>query len=376
MARGWRRAYSFPLAFSLPLLTAVSLTETAVGPSRIRRRLLDGPADGQSSFAWVLEPWRAYLLYPVLLSLVAIAVSFAVPNKYRAIAQVYPEQQKASGAASLGAIAGLASQIGVGLAAGAQSPQFYIQVIGSRRVMQEVLSSRVAPKGGDSVSLRDYLDASGATSAAQLDKALRRLREATEASVNSRTNIVELAVTLRDPAVATRVVGLYLDALNRFNLASRQTQAGQRRRFAEARLREAQDSLSQVDRAVSDFLTRNRQYQESPTLSFEYERLQRLLSNYQTLYTGIRRDYDTARLDEVNDTPVLTLVDPPQLPLRRASPSRVTAGLGGAVFGGLLVLFWAAIRAFLGRMYAEDRSQYDALVEFLRRAPARHRSAN
>ncbi len=322
-----------------------------------------------------MEPWRAYLVYPILIGVIAIAASFAVPNKYRAVAQVYPEQQKSSGAGNLGAIAGLASQIGVGLAAGAQSPQFYIQVVGSRRMMEDLLVARVAPESGDSVLLRDYLDDSGATGTAQLDKALRRLREATEASVNARTNILELAVTLRDRSIATRVVGLYLDALNRFNLASRQSQAGQRRRFAEARLREAQDSLSQVDRAVSEFLTRNRQYRDSPTLSFEYERLQRLLINYQTLYTGIRRDYDTARLDEVNDTPVLTVVDPPRVPLRKASPSRVTAGLGGGILGVLLVLSWAAMRAFIGRMYREDRAQFDALTAFLRRSPARRRAA-
>lgn len=338
--------------------------------------MFSGPPDAQSSLEWILVPWRAYVAVPVLLAVSAVLVSFAVPNTYRSVAQVYPEPQKATGAASLGAIAGLASQIGVGLPSGAQSPQFYIQVVGSRRLMEEVLAARVKPDRGDSVALRDYLDEEGGSGAAQLDKALRRLREATEVSVNSRTNILELAVALKDRNVAARVVALYLDALNRFNLATRQSQAGQRRRFTEARLGEAQDSLSQVDRAVSEFLSRNRQYRESPTLSFEYERLQRLLNNYQALYTGIRRDYDTARLDEVNDTPVLTVVDPPQIPLRKASPSRFTAGLGGGIFGVMVVMFWASMRAFLGRMYRDDRAQFDSLAAFARRSPARRRGAH
>ena len=371
----WRTPY---LAFCHPLPEShpVALVENASIGGVKRRSIWDGPSDAQSSLDWVLLPWRAYVIVPFLLAIAAIAVSFAVPKKYRALAQVYPEQPKATGAANLGAIAGLASQIGVGLASGAQSPQFYIQVINSRRMMEEVLASRVATERGDSVLLVDYLVDSRARDDAQLDLALRRLREATDASVNARTNILELAVTLKDRNVAARVVWLYLDALGRFNLATRQSQAGQRRRFAEARLHEAQDSLSSVDRSVSAFLTRNRQYRESPTLSFEYERLQRSLANYQALYTGIRRDYDTARLDEVNDTPVLTVVDPPRIPLRRASPSRLVAGIGGGVFGIMLVLFWAALRAFLGRLYREDRPQFDALTAFSRRTATRRSAAS
>ena len=330
-------------------------------------RMLDGPAAAQTALEWTLAPWRTFLLLPLVLALLALGISLLIPNKYRAVAQVYPEQQKASGAASLGGIAGLASQIGVGLATGAQSPQFYLQVLASRRIMEEVLSARVSRDGGDSATVRAYLVGGNSDDVARLDKALQKLREATESTVNARTNIIELAVTLKDKRVTTQVVSLYLDALSRFNLASRQTQAGQRRRFTESRLKEAQDSLTLVDRAISDFLTRNRQYRDSPTLSFEYERLQRLVSNYQTLYTGIRRDYDTARLDEVNDTPVLTLVDPPRTPLRKSSPSRFLATLGGGVLGAVMALFWAATRTFLARMHQEDRAQFDAIVAIFRR---------
>lgn len=340
-------------------------------PSPRTRTLFDGPAHGESALGWVLAPWRAYLLVPVVLCAGALLISYAIPNKYRASAQMYPEQPKASGGAGLGSIAGLATQMGVGLASGAQSPQFYVQVLGSRRLLEEVLASRVKAATGDSLSLRDYLEKPRSDASGQLDRALTRLREATDVTVNPRTNIVEIGVTLRDRQVAMRTVTLYMESLSRFNLQSRQTQAGQRRRFAEARLREAQDSLGQVDRAISEFLMRNRQYRESPALSYEYERLQRALMSYQTLYTGIRRDYDTARLDEVNDTPVLTVVDPPQLPLRKASPSRMVAALGGGALGGLAVLFWAALRAFVGRLSREDREQFEVVATIGRRMTRR-----
>jgi uncharacterized protein involved in exopolysaccharide biosynthesis len=323
-------------------------------------RILDGPEPDQGLFEWVLVPWRRYLTLPMLVAVVAGGITFLVPNKYRAVAQLYPEQRTAPGPSNLGAFAGLAQQFGVGLASGAQSPQFYVQVLGSRRLMEDVLRALVAVAGQDSISLMSYLDDTEEESERD-ERAVLRLRDATEASVNARTNIVEIAVTLKNREVAAQVVALYIQALNRFNLVTRQSQAGQRRRFVEKRLAESQDSLVRVDEEIRAFLTRNRQYRDSPSLAFEYEQLQRKLSSFQQLTTGLRSDFDTARLDEVNDTPVLSVVDPPRVPIRKSSPNRAFAVLAGGALGLLTVLMWAALRAFVGRMKLEQPSQFDSM---------------
>ena len=333
--------------------------------------MLDGPASGEGLLQWVLVPWRRYLTVPLVVAAIMGAGSFLVPNKYRAVAQLYPEQRTPSGGANLGAFAGLAQQFGVGLASGAQSPQFYVQVLASRGLMEQVLKEKVSPAGRDSMSLMSYLDDSEDESE-RYERAVRRLRDATESSVNARTNIVEVAVSLNDRYVAAQVVALYIEALNRFNLLTRRSQAGQRRRFVEKSLTESQDSLDAVDRSIRVFLTNNRSYRDSPALAFEYERLQRAMSSYQQLNTGIRRDYDTARLDEVNDTPVLSVVDPPRVPMMKASPNRTLAVLGGMAIGVMLVLMWAAMRAFLGRMKLEQPQQFASVSGLRSRARTEH----
>ncbi len=357
--------FGFP---TLPVIHSVTPLDPTIPAGARSGRMLDGPAPNQGLLEWVLVPWRQYLLAPLVAAIVAGAISFLVPNKYRAVAQLYPEQRTSSVQSNLGAFAGLAQQFGVGLASGAQSPQFYVQVLASRRLLDDVLNARVVAEGrGDSTTLIQYLDDSKLDSD-RYEQAVRRLRDATESSVNARTNIVEIAVTLKDRNIAAQVVARYVEALNRFNLATRQSQAGQRRRFVEKRLAESQDSLASVDGEVRAFLTRNRQYRDSPTLAFEYERLQRELSSYQQLNTGLRRDFDTARLDEVNDTPVLSIVDPPRVPLRKSSPSRAFAVLAGVAVGSMLVLMWASLRAFLGRMKLEQPTQFESVTGLRRRA--------
>lgn len=351
-----------PWLSTLPVIHAVTSLDPTISAGARSGRMLDGPAPNQGLLEWVLVPWRRYLLMPVVTAIVAGAISFLIANKYRAVAQLYPEQRTSAGPTNLGAFAGLAQQFGVGLASGAQSPQFYVQVLSSRRILDEVLNARVAAEGrADSTTLIRFLDDSKSETD-RYEQAVRRLRDATESSVNVRTNIVEVAVTLNDRSIAAQVVALYVEALNRFNLATRQSQAGQRRRFVEKRLIESQDSLATVNGEVRAFLTRNRQYRDSPSLTFEYERLQREVSSYQQLNTGLRRDFDTARLDEVNDTPVLSVVDPPRVPLRKSSPSRGFAVFAGAVVGTMLVLMWAAMRAFLGRMKLEQPTQFESVT--------------
>ena len=329
-----------------------------------------GPPAGTSLLDWVLLPWRKYLLLPIAVAVVAVALSFLIRDRYRAAAQFYPEQRTGSAAASLGAIAGLASQLGVGNAGG-QSPQFYVQVLGSNRLLDQVLRGSVKPDGADSTSLLGYVLRDRGDAATGAARAMRALRSATQATVNPRTNIAEVAVVLEDPAVAVQTVGLYLRALDAFNRETRLTQAGQRRRFLEAQLGATQDSLLAAERRQRDFLAENRLYRDAPTLVFEYDRVQRRVNDFQALYATLRRDYDNARLDEVNDTPVITVIDPPRRPDRKDGPHRAIIGLGALVGGVMLSALWATLRAFLGRMKQERPGDFAALSARFRRGARR-----
>ena len=120
-------------------------------------------------------------------------------------------------------------------------------------------------------------------------------------SVNPRTSIVELRVTAPSPDGSALVAKQFLRVLNSFNLEKRQSQAGARRRFLAARLREVQDSLGAAEQRLQTFLEANRQFRASPALQARDDAMQRQAQTYQELYTNLRRDYESARVDEVNE---------------------------------------------------------------------------
>jgi uncharacterized protein involved in exopolysaccharide biosynthesis len=92
--------------------------------------------------------------------------------------------------------------------------------------------------------------------------------------------------------------------------------------FIDERLRLASADLAAAEDAVRGFLQRNRQYQDSPSLQFEYTRLQRSLTVQQELFLDLRRQLDAAKIAEVNDLPVISVIEPAIAPKRKSGPSR------------------------------------------------------
>ena len=124
-----------------------------------------------------------------------------------------------------------------------------------------------------------------------------------------------------------------LDLLIAFNQQVRRSNAQAKRQFAEGRAAEFGDSLKQAEEALETFYSRNRTYRQSPQLVFQETRLQRQISIQQELYLNMRREAETAKLEEVNDAPVLTIVDPPEVPARPSWPKRGVFLLLGGVLG-------------------------------------------
>ena len=168
---------------------------------------------------------------------------------------------------------------------------------------------------------------------------LRRLRRRINANADARTSLVTFTVRARTPITAERIASILLDGIRRFNVTTRQLQAGQRRRFLEARVADAYQTLRSAEGDLRDFYQRNRRFEESPTLVFEESRMKRSIGLQQDLYTTLSKELETARIQEVNDTPTITVVDPPFASSRATGPTLIVLTalffvLGVIVLGG------------------------------------------
>lgn len=302
-------------------------------------------------------------------ALFAIATGLAKHPTFSSSFSFIPQGRQTTG------LSGLAAQLGVqALAAGgdiSRSPAFYADLIDARQIIDVVARATYAfpsDTGTYTGTLIDVFGGQTGTAARRRELTITELRKRISASVVQRTGVVEVGVTTDWPVLSRQVATRVLQELTRFNLESRQSQAAAERRFTEQRMLLARDSLRVAENALQGFLTGNRgDFHNSPSLTFEQERLARDVAFRQQLYTGLAQALDQARIDEVRDTPVFTVIDAPEVPEIRNPRGIVTKTLL-AVFVGILVGFVIAfVRDQAGSLQSRE---VDTYVEFdrLRRA--------
>jgi uncharacterized protein involved in exopolysaccharide biosynthesis len=164
------------------------------------------------------------------------------------------------------------------------------------------------------------------------------------------------------------MVKCILDRLNWFNLVTRQSQAGAERRFMEGRLDEARAELRTAEDRLQNFLQRNRDFRNSPELTFQQDRLARDVQMRQQVYTSLAQAYEQARIEEVRDTPVITVVEQPDLPIRPDRRGAARSALVALIAGGMLGTLIAFVMTVMERERALNEDEMVAVQAELRTA--------
>ena len=210
-----------------------------------------------------------------------------------------------------------------------------------------LLSNYVDPRqaqsaSADSTTLLRILGLKGRDAADSLYRGVKKLDDLVAVNVNTATGIVSVSVDAHYPALAAAVANRFVEYLNAFNAQYRQSQAREQRKFVEQRLTDGEGELRRAEEDLRTFYERNRSWQQSPQLTFEEGRLRRQVDIRQELYLSLKREYETARIQEVNDTPVITVIDAATAPVKKSSPKRALWVIIALVLGSMIGTFWAA----------------------------------
>lgn len=321
-----------------------------------------------------LRHWGTVLLLPLGIGAASVLGSLLVRSRYASTATFLPETQSSRGQLPglAGAVAA-AAQLGLGLGpSGGQAPLLYIELVQSRRILGSLVQTQFPNPdrrrfgAADSLPLLRLLDLPRQSSPErELDAGIRFLRnKAVSVDVDLKTNLVTVSAESQYPALSQQMTARLLELVSAFNRNIRRSQAQARREFAERRAAEFEQALIEAERNLERFYSQNRSYRNSPELVFQEAQLQRQISIRQDLFLNMRREAEAARLEEVNDIPLLTVVDPPPVPVRRSYPKRAVL----ALFGVLVGLGIALVRVLVDPSLRAPSPSAEAEVEDLRAA--------
>jgi hypothetical protein len=208
----------------------------------------------------------------------------------------------------------------------------------------------------------DLLEVTAPTPEQRVFRTVGAIRQISQATENKKLGAVNLTVTTRWASISLALAKRLVSEVNQFNVSTRRSQATAEREFAETQALEAERSLRSAEDTLQLFLQRNRTVTGSPELQFRLDRMQRGVSLRQSVYTSLVQNRDAARVREVRDTPVITMIEEPQLAVLPEARRTVLK----TILGGVIGLMVGSLLAFTtDGMKRADRSSGGDVGEFL-----------
>ena len=332
----------------------------AIGPERV----IEPEKVSLLALGSVLLRWRRLIIAAGLIGgVLGLTLGLISRRVYKSEATFIPQGSETTGASAL------ASQFGIRVptSGGGWGPPVYVELLESRALLEPIARSQlvVAEEGNRRVSFMDLFRIQSPNPAERVDYAVQRLNQIVQAGEDKKLGAVRVSVITPWPSVSFALVQGLVDGVNNFNLQTRKSQAAAERQFAEVQAADAERALRDAEDRSQDFLTRNRQI-GSPELVFERDRLQREVGLRQQLYTSLLQNREEARLREVRDTPVITVIETPRRPLigepRKSVKKAIMGGFTWAVLAVLVAFLVEGFRA-LRRSRSDESREFFRLVE-------------
>ena len=303
--------------------------------------------------------------FALALAVFTLVTSLASGRSYTADASFIPQGARAQTSASA-----LAAQFGIGgaIAEGGQSPQFYVDLINSREILRGVVRSSYTVATDTGVVTGDLIKIFGLKKhapAALEAAAMKQLGGMVSASPSTKTGVITLRATSSYPDLSMQIVSHFLDQINKFNLEGRQSRASAERKFTEERLNEAAANLAAAEDRLEEFLRTNRDF-GAPSLTLQRDRLNRTVVARQQIYTALAQADEQARIEEVRDTPAITVIEPPARPIEGNPRGTGQKTIKSFILGFILASLFALLLDFL-RRNGDKEDDFQELV-----ASARH----
>jgi hypothetical protein len=296
------------------------------------------------TWATALLKWRRVIVVTGLVGgLAGLAAGLLSTRVYTSSATFIPQ------ASSEGPTSGLAlaaSQFGIRVPSmgGGWGPTIYVEILRSHTLQAPIVldTFAVAEEGGRRAALADLLEVDESDPGLRAEYGVRALAKVVDVTESKPLGAVRVTATTKWPSVSLVLVQRLVQGVNDFNLKTRKSQAAAERQFVERQAADARDSLRAAESKLLEFLQRNR-VATAPTQTFEKERLQRDVSLRDQVYTTLLQNYEEAKMREVRDTPVITLIEAPRLAALGQSRQTIQKSLLGGIGAGMLAVLFAFV---------------------------------
>ncbi len=286
----------------------------------------------------ILNSKKAILYSTLATTSIAVVLAFVTPPKFTSTASILPGSQKSGGGANLAQLAALAG-VSVGGSGEIMDAQLYPSIISSESVLKPVIYEKYwSTESSDSINLIKYYEIEEKTPEMDFETVIKIVRDQLNVSMDRKTNLISLGIATKEPALSAAIINSVVKEVDGFIKTKRQSSARSQRTFIEGRLAEISRDLKRTEDELKKFRENNRSTTSSPGLMLTQERLFREVTINNTLFIELKKQHELSKIEEVKDTPIITVVDSARPAALKSEPKRrnyVLIGFFLGLFGSI-----------------------------------------
>ena len=258
---------------------------------------------------------------------------------------------------------GLASQFGIAMPMEDSSPKWsYEEVIKSRTMAKGLLSYRFdTEEFGPQKELLQIVTYGNEEPEFGIDTLLIQGIESVDAMIEvtktTTTSLFELEISASEPQMAADIASAVMEELDKHQRSYNARKTKETRQFIDERLLATESELERAEEALKLFREKNRSIFESPQLQLEQERLGRDVAVLISVFTTLKQQLETAKIEEVKESDYVIILDTPDIPLYPDKPKKKRMVILAGILGIGLGMILAFIKEFVRNRDEEEQEK-------------------
>ena len=277
----------------------------------------------------------------ILCILTIIYVSFFTKPVFTSTSKIM-----SSSGSGVSQAAGLAAQFGINIPTGQSETKWvYPEIIKSRTLARSMLKRKFdTNEFGTQKTLLQILTYGNEEPSYGMDtleiKAVNNFLQIIKISEDIQTAILTLSITASEPTLAAEINKALIEELDAHQRRYNKNKASDTKKFISERIRDVEKELIAAEEDLKIFMDRNRRIENSPALQLEQQRLGREVTVLTGVFTTLKQQLETTKIEEVKESDYVVVLDQPEIPLQKSAPNKklmvLLSGFLGIGFGMLI----------------------------------------
>ena len=302
---------------------------------------------------------RIILITPMILcTFTIIYVLFIADPVYTSTSKIM-----SSSGGGISQAVGLAAQFGINIPTGQSEPKWvYLEIIKSRTLSRAILKRKFdSDEFGLQKTLLQILTYGNDEPKYGMDileiKAIDKLLGMIDISENTKTNVFTVFLYASKPRLAAEINKVLIEELDIYQQEYNSAKTSETRQFIEERIVDTEKELQISEDALRDFATRNRHIENSPLLLLEQQRLAREVTVLVGVFTTLKQQLETTKIEEVKKSDYVVVMDSPEVPLMRSKPKKKKMVILAGLFGIGLGIGIAFVLEYVRNIEGEEKGK-------------------